>query len=669
MKSEVDLKNSRSNNFENKLNEISSLLNYNFKNKMHLVEALTRQSAVIERHPNASPNNYQRLEFLGDSILNLCISDFIFELFPDKKEEDLHPLRSFIIKNETLAGLAEKLKLGSYIIVGKGEESQNIRNNRKVLADIIEAIIGAVFIDSGRNYLLTKNILIHFFKPLFFQDKNFKRYERELNAYFEKMSIVDHNDVSYVLDQINCEDISVLSEKNSSFCDLIDIKSIPIIQNTNSNLIPSEFPDIMPNNINPVSFMSNSFINVKGVNSVNGVNDQKCICNCTCFSMIENQISQFINKDNNLYLKSFFLEISISDIADIFLSSEKYEVEEKLDNLFKNKIKVDSNYFLDFELLYVNSNENFSVLLANNSQNVVQVISFLINKIKISYEKLEVKQHFFASKLLMNIIINIGNNIPDFYIKSIICLIHNGISEFRRKNYIMSKNFLEQGFETIGLLEMENDCNLNRDFYDCKYLCIIYLSEIEFLNQNIEGHNKYFQIAKSQPQSDSCEIRYIQIQKIFLKNLIINNCYCFEKISELFEDFANKFNNLSESAKSSKIFQEEYINMKINKFKFNKNLKDFTELHMLERSVIDLYGKDCHLLYPIFEFFGEKLEEEIIYSSNINKNFQILEKLCLYSYKNLKIVIQNFTVNSAIFLENLKFYNKSLENYSNFNNS
>jgi ribonuclease III len=654
MKSEDFTKNSSSKNFENKLNQLCSILNYNFKNKMYLVEALTRQSAVIERHPNASPNNYQRLEFLGDSILNLCISDFIFELFPDKKEEDLHPLRSFIIKNETLAGFAEKLKFGSYLILGKGEEFQNIRKNKKILADIIEAIIGAVFIDSGRDYMLTKNVLIKFFKPLFFQDKNFKQYTKELNAYFEKINRLDNNDVSYVLDQLNSEDR--LSEKNSSFCDLINLKSIPIIPNTNKNNSPSEFVEIIQSNFNPLNIMSNSFSNI---------NEHKC--NCSCNSIIENKISQFNNNNNILSSNFFQTEINISDLANLFFSSEKYEIEEKLNNLCNNKIN--SNHFLDFELLYINSNENFSVLLKNNFSTVEQVINLLMNKIKISHENLEIKQHFFASKFLLNIIINLGNEISDLYIKSIFCLVHNGIAEFRRRNYLMSKNYLEQGFETISLVETEVDFKLSEEFYDCKYLCIIYFSEIDFLDLNIEGHNKYFHMAQSiNFLNTTSELILMQIRKIYLKNFILNNLNSYEKIDELIVNFSNQMNKLSEGAKLSRIFREEHINLKIIKFRFNKNLKDFSELKELEESLTKNYGKDSYLIYHILEFYVKKLQDEILNNSIENKNFQLIEKMAIYSHRIMKILFQNFTVNSKIFCDQLAFYNKSLDNYSNFNN-
>jgi len=118
-----------------------------FKNKDLLTQALTHKSWVNE-HPCDRDSN-ERLEFLGDAILEFVITETLFEKFPKHQEGYLTALRSNLVNTQNLANLAIKLGIGETLYLSKGEEEGGGRKNPSLLADTVEAIIGALFIDSG----------------------------------------------------------------------------------------------------------------------------------------------------------------------------------------------------------------------------------------------------------------------------------------------------------------------------------------------------------------------------------------------------------------------------------------------------------------------------------------------------------------------------------------
>ena len=134
----------------NALMPLSHLLEYTFENEALLAEALTHRSA-------ASVNN-ERLEFLGDGILNFVIAASLFEQYADLNEGDLSRLRASLVNKDSLADIAKMLELGQYIKLGSGELKSGGRRRDSILADAVEAIFGAVYIDSGfdtcRNLIL-----------------------------------------------------------------------------------------------------------------------------------------------------------------------------------------------------------------------------------------------------------------------------------------------------------------------------------------------------------------------------------------------------------------------------------------------------------------------------------------------------------------------------------
>lgn len=124
----------------NDLSGLERIIRYPFNNRAFLRRALTHASYA---HQQSIKDN-QRLEFLGDAVLGLVITDIIYRKFPDKKEGDLSKLRSSLVNRATLAQLAKTLNLGLYLRLGRGE-NEEVKHRPSTLSDAFEALIGAVF--------------------------------------------------------------------------------------------------------------------------------------------------------------------------------------------------------------------------------------------------------------------------------------------------------------------------------------------------------------------------------------------------------------------------------------------------------------------------------------------------------------------------------------------
>lgn len=112
------------------------------------LEALTHASYRAE-HPEQAARDNERLEFLGDAVLNLCVTDHIFRTYPEWPEGQLSKLRAAAVRAETLAATAERLGLGALLRLGRGEEATGGRQRTSVLADAFEAVVGAVYLQAG----------------------------------------------------------------------------------------------------------------------------------------------------------------------------------------------------------------------------------------------------------------------------------------------------------------------------------------------------------------------------------------------------------------------------------------------------------------------------------------------------------------------------------------
>lgn len=130
------------------LTTLCEALGVNFSNIELLHQALTHTSFANECRSLGAIHN-ERLEFLGDAVLDLVISEFLFRQFPSLPEGELTKSRSVVVCEATLARRAAELNIGSYLLLGKGEASSGGRARTSILADSFEAIIGAVYMDSG----------------------------------------------------------------------------------------------------------------------------------------------------------------------------------------------------------------------------------------------------------------------------------------------------------------------------------------------------------------------------------------------------------------------------------------------------------------------------------------------------------------------------------------
>lgn len=122
-------------------------INYRFKDRALLVQALTHSSYANEI--DSSLENNERLEFLGDAVLELCVSEELFHRFPQEREGALTSLRARLVNESALSATARELQLQEHIFLGKGEESQGGRERDAVLCDALESLFGAVFLDAG----------------------------------------------------------------------------------------------------------------------------------------------------------------------------------------------------------------------------------------------------------------------------------------------------------------------------------------------------------------------------------------------------------------------------------------------------------------------------------------------------------------------------------------
>jgi len=131
-----------------KTREIESKIGYIFEDKQLLVLALTHRSFVNENRDVVDEHN-ERLEFLGDSILGLIISEYLYRYLPKTPEGELSYLRSRLVEAASCVSYVQQLGMENYILLGKGEQLNDGRGRESILADLFEALVGAIFLDGG----------------------------------------------------------------------------------------------------------------------------------------------------------------------------------------------------------------------------------------------------------------------------------------------------------------------------------------------------------------------------------------------------------------------------------------------------------------------------------------------------------------------------------------
>jgi len=126
---------------------IQQRIHYQFQQVKHLEIALTHSSCANEAADGREHN--ERYEFLGDAVLELCVTQQLFERFPQSREGELTRLRARLVSKPSLAALAREMGLDGFLLLGKGEESQGGRQRPSLLANVFEAVLGGIYLDGG----------------------------------------------------------------------------------------------------------------------------------------------------------------------------------------------------------------------------------------------------------------------------------------------------------------------------------------------------------------------------------------------------------------------------------------------------------------------------------------------------------------------------------------
>ena len=156
------------------LKELEERISYEFKNKNLFTQALTHSSYANEHRLDHSRCN-ERLEFLGDAVLEIVTSEFLYRKYETLPEGDLTKIRASIVCEPTLAYCAGDIELGQYLYLGKGEDATGGRNRNSVVSDAMEALIGAIYLDGG--FASAKEFVLKFIlndlenKQLFYDSK------------------------------------------------------------------------------------------------------------------------------------------------------------------------------------------------------------------------------------------------------------------------------------------------------------------------------------------------------------------------------------------------------------------------------------------------------------------------------------------------------------------
>lgn len=152
---------SKSKRAKNDLSSLENNLNYKFNNNKLLSLAMTHSSYANEHKMGIVENN-ERLEFLGDAILSLVVSQYLYKKYPNHPEGELTKIRAKVVCESSLAYAAKKIEIGKFLLLGKGEEATGGRVRESILADAAEAIVGAVYMDS--DFETTNSILLSNFE-------------------------------------------------------------------------------------------------------------------------------------------------------------------------------------------------------------------------------------------------------------------------------------------------------------------------------------------------------------------------------------------------------------------------------------------------------------------------------------------------------------------------
>ena len=167
---------------QDSLDRLQARIGYRFKDTELLERALT--------HRSRGTQNYERLEFLGDSILGFVVAEQLFKLFSDVREGRLSRIRSSLVRRETLAAVAREMNLSDYLIMGEGELKSGGFNRESILADVVESMIAAIYLDAGMDK--AREIIHAWLAPYFSeatQQSSFKDAKSRLQEAMQKRGL------------------------------------------------------------------------------------------------------------------------------------------------------------------------------------------------------------------------------------------------------------------------------------------------------------------------------------------------------------------------------------------------------------------------------------------------------------------------------------------------
>ena len=145
------------------ISELEAAIGYTFKNQDIIKEALTHSSYYNEMKGKGYRVSYnERLEFLGDSVLSITVSSYLFEKYRQKQEGDLTKIRAAVVCEKALSKFASAIELGSYMYLGHGEIMNNGRHRPSITADAFEALLAAIYLDSGESFTEVEKFLLPF---------------------------------------------------------------------------------------------------------------------------------------------------------------------------------------------------------------------------------------------------------------------------------------------------------------------------------------------------------------------------------------------------------------------------------------------------------------------------------------------------------------------------
>lgn len=168
------------------LEALEEKLEYHFKDSSLLNEALTHKSFTNEQKGEA-PKDNERLEFLGDAVLDLVISELLFREFPSLKEGELSKKRASLVREEGLAPVAKEIGIGEYLRLGKGEEKSGGREKESLLADTLESIIAAVYLDGGLD--VAAALIKRLFEPLISSSELITDFKSQIQELSQKQGL------------------------------------------------------------------------------------------------------------------------------------------------------------------------------------------------------------------------------------------------------------------------------------------------------------------------------------------------------------------------------------------------------------------------------------------------------------------------------------------------